>query len=239
MRDLFDNFGRIEKKDPEFHEIFENFAYDEVYQHSNLDEKDSVLVTLASLIACQSPKAFKKILLSAINKYITPGEVKELLYQSVPYVGFGRAHNFFGVVIKVFDKKGIEMPLENRSNTNAEDRYQKGREIQDRYFGVEMIQAMNDNAPEGQKHFNTFLEGYCFGDFYTRDGLNDQQRELITFTFIATLGGCENQLRGHTLGNLSVGNDKEKLVSAVTVMLPYIGFPRSLNALAIINEICD
>lgn len=239
MRDLFDNFGRIEKNDPEFHEIFENFAYDEVYQHSNLDEKDSVLVTLASLIACQSPKAFKKILLSAINKYITPGEVKELLYQSVPYVGFGRAHNFFGVVIKVFDKKGIEMPLENRSNTNAEDRYQKGREIQDRYFGVEMIQAMNDNAPEGQKHFNTFLEGYCFGDFYTRDGLNDQQRELITFTFIATLGGCENQLRGHTLGNLSVGNDKEKLVSAVTVMLPYIGFPRSLNALAIINEICD
>lgn len=239
MRELFDNFGRIEKNDPEFHEIFENFAYDEVYKHSTLDEKDSVLVTLASLIACQSPKAFKKILLSAINKYITPEEVKELLYQSVPYVGFGRAHNFFGVVIKVFDKKGIEMPLENRSNTNAEDRYQKGREIQDRYFGVEMIQAMNDNAPEGQKHFNTFLEGYCFGDFYTRDGLNDQQRELITFTFIATLGGCENQLRGHTQGNLSVGNDKEKLVSAVTVMLPYIGFPRSLNALAIINEICD
>ena len=81
--------------------------------------------------------------------------------------------------------------------------------------------------------------GYCFGDFYTRDGLNDQQRELITFTFIATLGGCENQLRGHTQGNLSVGNDKEKLVSVITIILPYIGFPRSFNALAIINEICD
>lgn len=239
MNDLFDNFGRIQKNDPEFHEIFKNFAYYEVFEYSTLDEKESVLVTLASLIACQSPKAFKKILLSAINKYITPEEVKELLYQSVPYVGFGRAHNFFGVVIKVFDKKGIDLPLENRSNTDEENRYEKGREIQDRYFGVEMIQAMNDNAPEGQKHFNTFLEGYCFGDFYTREGLNDQQRELITFTFIATLGGCENQLRGHTQGNLSVGNTKEKLVSAVTIMLPYIGFPRSLNALAIINEICE
>lgn len=239
MNDLFDNFGRIQKNDPDFHEIFKNFAYNEVFEYSSLDEKESVLVTLASLIACQSPKAFKKILLSAINKYITPEEVKELLYQSVPYVGFGRAHNFFGVVIKVFDKKGIDLPLENRSNTDEENRYEKGREIQDRYFGVEMIQAMNDNAPEGQKHFNTFLEGYCFGDFYTREGLNDQQRELITFTFIATLGGCENQLRGHTQGNLSVGNTKEKLVSAVTIMLPYIGFPRSLNALAIINEICE
>ena len=236
MNDLFDNFGRIEKNDPEFHEIFKNFAYGEVFEYSTLTEKESVLVTLASLIACQSPKAFKKILLSAINKYIAPEEVKELLYQSVPYVGFGRAHNYFGVVIKVFDKKGIEMPLENRSNTTSENRRQKGREIQNKYFGAEMIQAMNDNAPEGQKHFNTFLEGYCFGDFYTRDGLNDRERELITFVFIATLGGCENQLRGHTQGNLSVGNTKEKLVSTITVILPYIGFPRSLNALSIINE---
>lgn len=233
---LFDNFGRIQKNDPEFHEIFKNFAFDEVYGHSTLTEKESVLVTLASLIACQSPKAFKKILLSAVNKYVTPEEVKELLYQSVPYVGFGRAHNFFGVTIKVFDKKGIEMPLENRSNTTPENRRQKGRELQDRYFGAEMIQMMNDNAPEGQEHFNRFLEGFCFGDFYTRDGLNDQQRELITFVFIATLGGCENQLRGHTQGNLNVGNDKKKLVSAITVILPYIGFPRSLNALAIVNE---
>ena len=74
---------------------------------------------------------------------------------------------------------------------------------------------------------------------YTREGLNDIQRELITFTFITTLGGCENQLRGHIQGNLSVGNDKEKLISAITVMLPYIGFPRSLNAISIVNEICE
>jgi len=98
---------------------------------------------------------------------------------------------------------------------------------------------MKESRPKGQKHFDDFLEGYCFGDFYTRDGLNDQQRELLTFTFIATLGGCENQLRAHTQANLNVGNDKEKLVSAITIVLPFIGFPRAFNALAIVNEICD
>lgn len=239
MNDLFDNFGRIEKSDPEFHEIFKNFAFDEVFDYLSLTEKESVLVILACLIACQSPKAFHKILISALDNYVTPREVKELLYQSVPYVGFGRAHNFFGVVIKVFDNKGVKMPLDNGATVTTENRYKSGREIQERYFGAEMIQMMNDSAPEGQQHFNRFLEGYCFGDFYTRHGLNDQQRELITFTFIATLGGCENQLRGHIQGNLSVGNDKEKLISAITVMLPYIGFPRSLNAVAIVNEICE
>ena len=239
MNDLLDNFGRIEKSDPEFHEIFKNFAFDEVFDYSSLTEKESVLVILACLIACQSPKAFHKILISALDNYVTPREVKELLYQSVPYVGFGRAHNFFGVVIKVFDNNGVKMPLDNGATVTTENRYKSGREIQERYFGAEMIQMMNDSAPEGQQHFNRFLEGYCFGDFYTRYGLNDQQRELITFTFIATLGGCENQLRGHIQGNLSVGNDKEKLISAITVMLPYIGFPRSLNAVAIVNEICE
>ena len=82
------------------------------------------------------------------------------------------------------------------------------------------------------------MKGYCFGDFYTRDGLNDQQRELITFVFIASLGGCENQLRAHVQANITVGNDKEKLISAISVILPYIGFPRSLNALSVVNEIC-
>lgn len=239
MNNLFTNFSRIQKNDPEFHEIFENFAFGEVFEHSNLSKKESILVILASLIACQSPKAFKKILLSALDYELAPEEIKELLYQSVPYVGFGRAHNFFGVVIKVFDKKGIESPLPDRSNTNPKNRFEKGRKLQDKYFGKENMDLMRNSSPDGQNHFNKFLEGYCFGDFYTRDGLNDSQRELITFVFLASLGGCENQLRGHTQGNLNVGNSKEKLIDALTVILPYIGFPRTLNALNIVNEICD
>ena len=123
MNDLFDNFGRIEKNDPEFYEIFKKFAFDEVLEFSSLNENESVLVILASLIACQSPKAFKKILSSALDNYVTPREVKELLYQSVPYVGFGRAHNFFGVVIKVFDKKGMKMPLDIIPDVAAENKY--------------------------------------------------------------------------------------------------------------------
>ena len=168
MNDLFDNFGRIEKNDPEFYEIFKNFAFDEVLEFSSLNENESVLVILASLIACQSPKAFKKILSSALDNYVTPREVKELLYQSVPYVGFGRAHNFFGVVIKVFDKKGIKMPLDIIPDVAAENKYKSGREIQETYFGVELIKLMDDSTLEGQQHINKFLESHCFGDFYTR-----------------------------------------------------------------------
>ena len=239
MKELFSKFGRIQKNDLEFHVIFENFAFGEVYDYSTLTEKESILATLASLIACQSPKAFKKILSAALDMDLAPEEAKELLYQSVPYVGFGCAHNFFGIIIKVFEAKGIDLPLlPERSNTTPENRHQKGRELQEKFFGAEYIQNMNDNAPDGQEHFNRFLEGFCFGDFYTRDGLDDQLREFITFVLIVSLGSCENQLRAHTQANLNVGNDKEKLVSAITVIMPYIGFPKTLKGLAIVNDVC-
>ncbi|MFR2884910.1 MAG: carboxymuconolactone decarboxylase family protein [Merdibacter sp.] len=75
------------------------------------------------------------------------------------------------------------------------------------------------------------------GDYYTRKGLDDAQRELVTFCLILAQGGCENQLRGHTAGNIGVGNDADKLYAAVEQCMPYIGYPRSLNAMNIIDEV--
>lgn len=61
---------------------------------------------------------------------------------------------------------------------------------------------------------------------------------MITFCFILAQGGCENQLRGHTAGNFGAGNNnKEKLYSVVEQCMSYIGYPRSLNAMNIIDEV--
>ena len=145
--------------------------------------------------------------------------------------------DFLEVLNDIFEENDIELPLDGQSTTTKEDRWQKGYEIQCSFFGKEQIDEMRKASPDDQIHFQDFLSGYCFGDFYTREGLSNQDRELITFSIIATLGGCENQLRGHTAGNLSVGSDKDVLIGAVTVLCPFIGFPRTLNALAIVNEI--
>ena len=49
--------------------------------------------------------------------------------------------------------------------------------------------------------------------------------------------GCENQLRGHTRGNLGVGNGKARLYAFVEQCMPYIGYPRTLNAMNIVDEV--
>ena len=92
------------------------------------------------------------------------------------------------------------------------------------------------SGPEESKHIRLWLADNCFGDYYTRTGLDYAQREMITFCFLAAQGGCETQLTSHAVGNMRVGNDKAFLVRVISQCLPYIGYPRSLNALRCVND---
>jgi 4-carboxymuconolactone decarboxylase len=40
---------------------------------------------------------------------------------------------------------------------------------------------------------------------------------------------------GHVAANLSVGNDRQVLLGTITRLLPFIGYPRSLNAIRVIE----
>ena len=60
---------------------------------------------------------------------------------------------------------------------------------------------------------------------------------MITFCFIAAQGGCEPQLKAHIAGNVQCGNDREFLIKVVSNNVPFIGYPRSLNAMAAVEEV--
>ena len=93
-----------------------------------------------------------------------------------------------------------------------------------------------EHGPEEKRHINSWLASNCFGDYYTRTGLSLPQREMITFCFLAAQGGCEPQLTAHARANMTVGNDRLFLIQVVSRCLPYIGYPRSLNALNCIEN---
>ena len=228
-------FLKLKRNDPDFFHIFNNFNNHEILEYVSISKRTRFIVTLSTLITNTSKEKYAIAVRDALE-VLSPIEIKEVLYQSVAYVGLGKTFELFEITNDVLAKNGVDLPLESISTVNTDNRHERGLEIQKRYFGEEVIQSMIDNTPEGQERFNDFLAGYCFGDFYTRDALSNQDRELITFCVLATLGGCENQLRAHVLANFNVGNEKEILIDALTILLPYIGFPRTLNALAVINE---
>lgn len=228
--------SKVKNSDPELIEIFDNFAFDEVLNHGSLDTKTRIMVTMASTIAQNTVSEFCMMLKAALANGVSPVEVKDIIYQSVAYVGMARVIDFLKITNDVFTEQGIKLPLEGQSTTSPETRYEKGLELQKEIFG-DMIGKMYDAAPDNQKHFQRYLSANCFGDYQTRTGLSKSMREMLTFAMLISLGGCESQVKGHIRGNVAVGNNKEILLDVVTQLLPYIGYPRSLNAINCLNEV--
>lgn len=224
-------------KDPELFEIFDNFALGEVLGHGGLDARTRLMCILASNVASQGRAAFRVTLDAALGAGVTPVEVKEVLYQAVPYVGMAKVADFIGAANDVLEARGVGLPLEGQSTTTPADRFEKGLAVQRSIFGAGHIDAMREAAPENQKHIQQYLSDNCFGDFLTRGGLDVKTRELVTFSLLVSLGGCEPQVKGHIAGNVNLGNDKAVLLAVVTQLLPYIGYPRTLNAIGCLNEV--
>ena len=59
---------------------------------------------------------------------------------------------------------------------------------------------------------------------------------MITLCFLAAQGGCEPQLVAHTKANMTVGNTKPFLIAVISQCMPYLGYPRTLNAIRALND---
>ena len=221
--------------DPEFAERFEQFAFEEVVNEpgQQLDEITRHMAILATLLGCQGTEAFCLELPCALDAGITPVMAKEIVYQAVDYLGIGRVLPFLDITNEVLSSRGVALPLEGQCTTTMENRLEKGAQAQADIFGAHMLEAWKTS------HINRWLAANCFGDYYTRTGLTLAQREMITFCFLAAQGGCEPQLTAHAKGNMNLGNDKDFLIRVVSQCLPYIGYPRSLNAIVCVHKAAE
>ncbi|MBQ7544772.1 MAG: carboxymuconolactone decarboxylase family protein [Synergistaceae bacterium] len=235
---VFANVEEFRETDPEFAEFFGRFASEEVPAQSKLDARTRYMAIVATLLGCQGVDEFRAVLPEALDAGLTPSEVKEVIYQGTAYLGIGRTRPFLKAANEVFAEKGISLPLPPASTTTPETRVKAGNDTQIEIFG-EVMRGFVENAPEDRRVINRFLAGNCFGDYYTRKGLTLREREMITFCYIAAQGGCEPQLIGHAKGNMNMGNDREFLLDVVAQCVPYIGYPRSLNAITCINKAAE
>lgn len=140
-------------------------------------------------------------------------------------------------VNKALSESGVKLPIPSQGTVTDETRFAEGFKVQSGIFG-DAIRRTHETAPESQKALLVRdLTGWCFGDYFTRKALDLRERELITFLAIVALGGCEAQVRAHENGNVTVGALKQPLIDALEVGLPFLGFPRTLNALAVVNDV--
>jgi 4-carboxymuconolactone decarboxylase len=109
--------------------------------------------------------------------------------------------------------------------------------VQGRIVGDDAVAARLTDTPADEVHFQRYLAANCFGDTVGRGGIDLEVRELLTFSMLVALGGADAQVRGHVNANLRVGNTRARLLAVLTVLVPFIGYPRTLNGLAALNDI--
>lgn len=223
--------------DPGYIRRFCSFAFDEVPNEPDMSLAEHTRFTaiLAVLLGCQGVDAFRALLPAALDAGVTPVEAKEIVYQATAYLGMGRVFPFLRAANDVLAERGVALPLAEQSTTIPETRLQAGNQAQIDIFGEGMRESWL-TAPAETAHITRWLADNCFGDYYTRTGLDLKTRELITFCFLYAQGGAEPQLLAHARANLSMGNDKAFLIKILSACVPFIGYPRTLNALRVLNE---
>ncbi len=227
-------------EESEMREVLENMMEREIPAKTLLiSPRERALVATVSLTVQQSEVLLAETVERIIDKKaLTPEEILEAVYQCAPYSGISRAADAAKIVHAVFRKKGVPVQKERQTTDGTvNDRFAKGVGAQVTLFG-ERFESIRELGPDKVPFSNYFLATNCFGDYYTRKGLDLSTRELLTMVILVNLG-VEEQLKAHIQANLSGGRSQEYLEQIIYTTLPFCGYPRMLNALRYLKEAAE
>ena len=86
--------------------------------------------------------------------------------------------------------------------------------------------------------FCDHLPLYRQAEIYARDG-DLKHREIVAISALATMGGADMQLETHVTGAFNVGLTESEIVEVIMTLIPYIGFPKALNAIRVVKHVVD
>src|SRR5215204_2324453 len=119
----------------------------------------------------------------------------------------------------------------NEHNSEVSERQAHAEATYERLFG-----PRDQSAPDNDPELMEILRRFIFGDVFDTGVLDDQTRELITVTVLACLQTLP-QLKSHAAAALNVGVQPIEIREAIYQLAPFIGFQRTLNAVATVNEV--
>ncbi len=123
------------------------------------------------------------------------------------------------------------------SPNESDSRYERGWNELLRITGEQgrdRIEQLRDFAPD----LCDMIIRFAYGDVYSRPGLTLQQRMMITITSLLTQGDT-HQLKVHLQSGLRAGLTKEQLMELMLHCIPYIGFPRVMDGITILQHVVE
>lgn len=118
-------------------------------------------------------------------------------------------------------------------------RYQIGQDIIESYEDKSDNPTYSitfDHLMDLDPDLEDYIVEFAFGDIYSREGLSNGQKTLITIASLASQG-LAPQIKLHVNTGLTAGLSPRDIINTIIHLLPYTGFPKVLNALAVAKEV--
>ena len=111
---------------------------------------------------------------------------------------------------------------------NKDDSYERGRAMRFEMFGEPGVRSL-DMTDDFQEPLQDLVTRLCFGDVWSRPGLDRKTRSMLT---IAILAGQSrpDQLRNHINGALANGVTKDEIREILRHAMIYVGIPAAADA---------
>lgn len=97
---------------------------------------------------------------------------------------------------------------------------------------TKLIESYGDLAAD----LPNLIVEFPFGDIYSRGVLDNKQQAMITIAALTAIA-AEPEAELWINSGFNVGLTKDEVVGTIIHLIPYIGYPRSLNALALVKKV--
>ena len=209
----------------------------------NLDAKQQSIIAIASLTAKGDLQTLESALMEGLDAGLTVSEIKEVMVHLYAYCGFPRSLRGLRTFIKVLDERkaeGVEDQLGAEAAPIEDNRtkYERGKANLET-----LVQAKLDGPPADYAQFapiiEVFLKEHLFADIFDRDILDYRQRELVTVSVLATIGGVEPMLRSHMNICLIQGITPTQLKELMDVVGKNVNQEKIDSAKKVLNELSE
>lgn len=199
------------------------------------------LINIGAITAKGDLRELKGALNTALDDGLTINQIKEALVHLYAYCGFPRSLRGLQTLMAVVDErkgKGIkdDWGATATAVNDSRSKYERGAAILTKLTGVSQ-----DGPRTGYAAFapeiEIFLKEHLFADIFERDVLSYTERELVTISVLASIGGVEPMLKSHLAICLNLGLTPQQLREFITVAKVAIGDEKAKSAQIVLDEV--
>lgn len=126
--------------------------------------------------------------------------------------------------------------MDQKQTGYQDESFRTGMQIRRDMFGPAGAEQRFAATTDFNRPFEEVVTRYCFGDTWSRPGLDRKTRSLITLAALTAMVR-PNQLRVHVRGALANGATREEIREVLLHVVVYAGVPAGVEAFTAAGEV--